>query len=104
VNLVLGYITHESREAARRVVDHLLEKRLIACANLVPIESVYRWKGRLEHAEEVVSVVKTRPEHWERVKAEIAAVHPYEVPCILKLAAEANEPFRAWVEDETGSR
>jgi periplasmic divalent cation tolerance protein len=84
------------------VVDHLLQHRLIACANLFPIESAYWWQGALEHSPEIVSICKTRPEKWEKVRDEVAKVHPYEVPCVVKLGAEASAAFGSWIEEETG--
>ncbi len=101
MNVVLFYITHENLEAARRVVDHLLAKRLIACANLVPIQSAYWWNGEIQHAEEVVSIVKTTEACAARVEAAISTVHPYEVPCIVRIDAAANEPFARWIDEET---
>ena len=95
------YITHPGLEEAKRITGHLLERRLIACANLFPMESAYRWQGAVEHAQEVVSLVKTRPEHWEALKDEVERLHPYETPCIMKLEVEANAAYEAWIRAET---
>ena len=99
--LILVYITHPDKETARRVVDHLLTERLIACANLLPIESAYWWQGAIEHAEETVTICKTNEEHWEAVRDEVAKMHPYDVPCIVRIGAEANQAFSAWIDTET---
>ena len=101
MEVILVYVTHPDRAAARAIVDRLLDARLIACANTLPIASTYRWKGAVEHAEEVVTVLKTRAALWPRVAAEIAAVHPYEVPCIVRVPAAASGPFAAWIYEET---
>ena len=95
------YVTHPDRETATRIVDTLLEARLIACANTVPITSAYWWQGRIERAQEVVTIMKTRSTLRARVEEAITAAHPYEVPCIVSMAAEASEPFGAWIQDET---
>jgi len=100
--LILVYVTHASKEDAKKLASHLLEKRLIACANLFPINSIYRWKGKVEDAEEFVSLLKARPENWEALKKEILSVHPYETPCIIKLDAEANHGFDGWANAESG--
>ena len=101
MGFIAVYITHPSMREARRVVNHLLEKRLIACANLFPVKSLYRWKGRVENSSEVVSIVKTRRGNWSRLKSEVGRIHGYEVPCIMKLNAEANDAYERWVESET---
>ena len=99
--LIAIYITHENMEQAKRVATHLLEERLAACANFFPIESMYWWQGKMESANEVVSIVKAPAEHWERIKAEVERIHPYDVPCIVRFDAQANEKFEAWIAQET---
>ena len=98
---IVVYITHPSLEEAKKITDHLLERKLIACANFVPIESAYRWRGAVENEHEVVSLVKTRAEHWEALRTAVERLHPYEVPCIMKLEVEANEAYEAWIGAET---
>jgi len=104
LNAVFVYVTHPDSESARRVAAHLLEKRLIACANFLPIESMYRWRGKIENDREVVTILKTAPGNWDRVREEIVSIHPYEVPCIVRLEATAHEPFARYLREETGSR
>lgn len=98
---ILVYITHKNRSEARKVVSYLLKRRLIACANIFPIESHYQWKGKIEQAKEIVTIVKTRKENWRKVKSEVERIHPYEVPCIMKLGAEANKSYETWIRKET---
>ncbi|MDD5093034.1 MAG: divalent-cation tolerance protein CutA [Dehalococcoidia bacterium] len=101
MKFIIIYITHKNREEASKITAHLLEKRLIACANIFPIQSSYRWQGKIENEDEVVSIVKTRRENWESVKSEVKRIHPYEVPCIIKIEVEANEDYAAWIGAET---
>jgi len=93
------YITHESEEAARTLTDVLLREKQIACANIFPITSAYWWQGAIARESEWVSIVKTTPEKWEAVKTRIEALHPYEVPCIMRLQAEANPAYENWIRD-----
>ena len=80
----------------------LLEKRLIACANITPVRSLYRWKGESCDAKEDLLILKTRK---SLVKATLAAVkveHPYEVPEIIALPVIAGHaPYLDWVYGET---
>ena len=95
------YVTHKNLEDAQKIASHLLQKKLIACANFFPITGSYCWKGKIENSEEIVSFLKTRKENWEKVKSEIKKIHPYETPCIMKINVEANEDYESWINDET---
>ncbi len=101
MGFIAVYITHENVEEARKVVSHLLEKKLIACANSFPIESTYWWQGAVQTAHEVVSLVKTRSENWETVRSEVEKIHPYDVPCIMRFDVEANDAYESWIGDST---
>jgi periplasmic divalent cation tolerance protein len=79
-----------------------LNQKLIACVNFFPITSQYRWKGNIETASEVTAVLKTRLENWDKVKDYIEKSHPYETPCVIKLAeVEANDSYTSWIQEET---
>ena len=95
------YVTHPDKETAEKIVTHLLKTKRIACANLFPIESIYTWKGKKEQIKEIVSLLKTKEELWEELKKEIENMHPYQTPCIIKIHADANPIFTAWIEKET---
>jgi periplasmic divalent cation tolerance protein len=98
---ILVYVTHPDTDCARRIAKHLLEKRLVACANVFPIESMYWWVGRLEEKMEVVTLFKAPKRNWARLKAEIERLHPYDTPCIMRLDAKANAGFERWVGEVT---
>lgn len=95
--IITLYVTHKNREEADKVVNYLLEKRLIACANFSPIESRYWWKGKIENSEEIVTLLKTRKENFEIVRDEILKIHTYEIPCILRAEIESNDSYANWV-------
>lgn len=100
-NFIIIYITHKDMADAKRVAEALLRDHLIACVNYFPIESAYWWKGEITSAGEIVSLVKTRPENWDKVHAAVEALHPYEVPCIMKLDVSANQAYVDWIYEET---
>ena len=101
MGFIIIYVTHKSLEDAKKITSHLLNKKLIACANFFPIESCYFWKNNLENANEIVSILKTKTENWSIVSKEIKKLHPYEVPCIIKFNVEANEDYEKWIHKET---
>lgn len=98
--MTLIYITCKDEEEAVKISKHLLEKRLIACSNMHPIRSMYWWKGKIEDEKEIVIIAKTLEKHYKNIKKEVCKMHSYDVPCILKIDAEANESYDEWVEGE----
>jgi periplasmic divalent cation tolerance protein len=98
---LLFYVTHPDEATARRVSEHLVNERLVACANIFPITSAYWWQGAVQHESEWVSILKTRPDLENRLEAAIQKIHPYEVPCILRFEVRANEAYEKWIAQET---
>ena len=81
----------------------LVEERLAACVNLLPpMESVYRWEGRVERESERQLVMKTSRDRvlalWDRVRE----LHPYEIPEFLVLPViDGNDAYLRWVGENT---
>jgi periplasmic divalent cation tolerance protein len=97
--------TVDSKETLERIGRHLLEKRLVACLQIIgPVRSVYWWKGQLEEAEEWIGIMKTRRGMYADAEKEIRALHPYEVPQIEAIEAVSVLPaYEGWLIDETSS-
>lgn len=93
------YITNPSKKHACDIARALLQKRLIACANIFPVESLYWWKGKMVEGKEWVAIFKTEDKKYARIQKEVRATHPYTVPCILKLSVEANKEYVEWVKE-----
>lgn len=101
MSFIFVYITNPDKKTAKKIGLYLLKKRLIACANIFPMEhSDYWWKGKIEKTKEFVLIVKTKKENWEKVKTEIKKIHPYSVPCITKIDVEANKEYEDWLKKE----
>ena len=80
----------------------LVEERLAACVNILPaMTSVYRWKGQVEEEAEQQLVIKTSVGALDALKARLLALHPYETPELLVLAADGAEAYSAWLEEST---
>ena len=99
-DFIFVYITNPSKEAARKISKHLLDKHLIACANLFPIESIYRWKGKIKEEKEYALIVKTLDKHFGRIKREVETTHPYSIPCIVKIPVSSNLKYFTWIKKE----
>jgi periplasmic divalent cation tolerance protein len=91
------YITHTSEDAALDLCRQLLARKLIACANIFQIRSLYLWEGQPEEGAEWISIVKTSRAAEEALRAAVEELHPYEVPCMLSWSARANEAYASWV-------
>lgn len=96
-------MTAPDPEVAERLAEELVKARLAACANLVPgVTSVYRWKGAVERASEVLMVLKTTENRLPALVERAAGLHPYDVPEVLALPVdEGYGPYLRWVAEET---
>ena len=101
MSFIIIYITHKNKQQAKKVVNHLLKKKLIACANIFPIESMYTWKNKIQNEKEIVSLIKTKKSLWDKIRQEVKKIHPYDCPCITKINAQANKDFEKWINSET---
>jgi periplasmic divalent cation tolerance protein len=91
------------RASAEKLARLLVEARLAACVNVLsPARSVYRWKGKIEDAEEHPVLIKTTRERYAALEAAIRKNHPYELPEIIALPVAAGLPaYLDWVASET---
>jgi len=98
--------TAGSREEAEKIAQALVERRLAACVNLVgPIQSVYRWQGKVESAAEHLLLIKTTAALFESVANTIRELHSYELPECIQLPIEAGSAeYMKWIEQSVVSR
>lgn len=97
--MTLIYITCKDEKEAVKISKLLLDKKLIACSNMYPIRSMFIWEGKMQDEKEYVMMAKTKEKNFEKIKKEVERIHSYDVPCILKIDAEANESFDKWVNE-----
>jgi periplasmic divalent cation tolerance protein len=91
-----------SAEEAHRLAHELVAQRAAACVNIVaPVRSIYRWKGRIEDAEEWLLIIKTTRASFDRLRTVLEAAHSYELPEVLAVPVVAGSPnYLAWLEAE----
>lgn len=96
--------TAGSQEEARKIAHALVERRLAACVNIVPhVESIYRWQGKVETAEESLLLIKTQAELFDRVSNAVKELHSYDLPECLMLEVAAGSPeYLDWIAKNTG--
>ena len=98
----LAMTTCPDPEIGRKLADGLLENRLAACVQALPIHSAYRWKGAIQREPEILLLIKTKAALYPEVEAYLRANHPYETPEILWLPIAAGfAGYLAWIDAET---
>ncbi len=99
---ILVTTTFEQKNEALKIAEILLEKRLVACAQTEgPVESMYWWKGEIEHASEYKLVMKSSVSLWQELEETIRLHHPYDVPEILAVPVYlVNKAYDKWLHEE----
>lgn len=93
--------TFDDEAVARRIAARLVEEGLVACAQLstAPIESVYRWQGEVQTAREWRLVLKLPAHRTDALRERLVALHPYDTPQFVVLAASASAEYEQWVRE-----
>jgi periplasmic divalent cation tolerance protein len=80
------YTTIDDMIYARNIAHKLLEEQLVACVNIIPkIESIYKWKGKIETASEILLIAKTVDKNVKKTILRLKELHSYDVPAIIVL-------------------
>jgi periplasmic divalent cation tolerance protein len=98
--MILVYIPNPTKKWAEKIAKFLLEKKLIACANIFEIDSFYWWQKNIEKAKEFLLIGKTIDKNYKKIKKEVEKIHPYKIPCVLKIKAGVNERYLNWLKNE----
>lgn len=94
-------VTCPTQRNAGQLASLVVDKRLAACVNILPrIQSVFRWKGKVDRADEVLLLIKTTSKRFPALLRAVRATHPYDVPEIIALpVTDGHRPYLAWVRD-----
>ena len=95
-------VTCGSIVEARRIARRVVRKRLAACVNIVlgPVQSIYRWKGKVQSAREVLLVIKTTEKRLPELEKEVVHGHSYDVPEFVVIpVAAGSRKYLTWLED-----
>lgn len=101
MSVLVIFSTFPDGDTARKIADELVTEKLAACANLLPpMQSIYRWKGAVERAEEVLVIFKTTSTQYPTFEAKLKSLHPYDVPEIIAMPVTAGSmAYLSWVAD-----
>lgn len=97
-------VTVPNAESADKLGEALVGERLAACVNVVDgVRSIYRWQGAVERDEELLCVCKTTRAAFERLRARVIELHPYELPEVIALpVALGHAPYLEWIKASVG--
>ncbi len=99
---IIVVLSTVSPDKSELLAKNLLDSRVVACVNVLPVRSYYRWKGESIDEPEHLLIAKTTKEKTEEVITAIKSLHPYEVPEIIVLpVADGYLPYLDWVHQET---
>lgn len=104
---IVVFVTCCSITEARELGRTLVEKRYAACANILesPVQSVYRWKGRVETAREFLVILKSSRGRFASLEREIRRLHSYDVPEIIALPIEkGSRDYLKWLAQSVENR
>ena len=95
----IGFVTCKDVGEARSIANALLQKKLIACANIINgVESIYWWKGNIQNATEALLILKTNPNKLDQLIPEIQKNHSYELPSIEFINVDHTTPLvQQWI-------
>ena len=95
-------VTCSTAAEARRIARAVVDARLAACVNILPgaLESIYRWKGKVESARERLLLIKTSRKRLAKLQATVERLHSYDIPEFIALPiAAGSPPYLAWLDE-----
>lgn len=94
--------TFDNEEEANKMINLLLEKRLVSCCQLSNITSSYHWKGNIEHSKEYLLQMKSKKSLYKKIEKEILDNHSYETPQIICYdITDGYKGYLDWIGEET---
>ena len=97
--ILLTLSTFPDAETARRISTQLVTEKFAACANVLPgVESIYRWKEKIESGNETLVFFKVSEDRQQAFQDKLRSLHPYEVPEIISCNIDSGLPeYLRWV-------
>jgi periplasmic divalent cation tolerance protein len=102
--ILLALSTFPDAETARQISDQLVAERFAACANILPsVESIYRWKDKIESGNETLVFFKVSEDRQSAFQDKLRSLHPYDVPEIIFVPVAGGLPeYLQWVSENCG--
>ncbi|HQP09921.1 MAG TPA: divalent-cation tolerance protein CutA [Candidatus Omnitrophota bacterium] len=96
---IVVFVMAKNREEADKIAGHLVENKLVACANIIEgVRSVFWWNGKIDAADETLLILKSKRNSFKKIIKAVTALHSYEVPEIIALPIVAgNKSYLKWI-------
>ena len=103
---VIAFSTFPDVETARKIARELVESALAACVNIIPaVESIYYWKEKVETSAESVAIFKLTAAGYSEFESRLRALHPYDVPEVVRLnIAGGSADYLRWIGETCGRK
>lgn len=100
MNVVI-LVTCSNQREAKRIAQHLVKQRLVACVNIVDkIKSIFWWQKRIDSAREVLLIAKSKKSLMQKVIRQVKSLHSYQVPEVIALPIVAgNQDYIHWINE-----
>jgi periplasmic divalent cation tolerance protein len=104
--ILLALSTFPDVETARRISNLLITEKFAACANLLPrVESIYRWKEKIETGNETLVLFKLSEQRQSAFQEKLRSLHPYEVPEIIFTKVDSGlSDYLGWVANNCSNK
>jgi len=105
-DIIQVFTTTEKKEDAERIARALIDAKLAACVQIMgPIESTYRWKGKIERTAEWFCFIKSTQKMYPELESAIKKEHPYEVPEIIAVPVSGGSAdYLEWLKSSVKDR
>ena len=88
------------KKDAEKIAEALVKNKIAACVQILPINSVYRWKGKIEKEKEYLLLIKGKD--YKKIEKALTKIHPYDIPEIIQIKiTKASKPYSKWINKET---
>lgn len=96
--MIFVYVTFPNKKEAEKMAKNLLMRKLAACLNIFPVESIYSWRGKTVKDKEFVAIIKTKKQNFRKIEKFILKNHSYNTPCILEIpVAKVTKKYQQWL-------
>ena len=99
---VLIISTYPNKKSILKISNNLVKTKIIACVNILKIDSVYSWNGKIQNSGEYIAIFKTVKKNKTKLKKKITETHPYDVPEIVEIdVTSINKSYLNWLIEST---
>ncbi len=97
--MIIIYVTLNNNEEARKIGKELLDKNFANCVNFFPITCIYKYKGEITEEPEVVLIIKTKEEYYDKVRKIIKKNIGYDNFIGQIKVEKINDDFSSWLDE-----